>query len=190
MPLTVQARRAAAAASPVALARRPVVADLENGVFQPYNAADGVVAAAAVAAAAPERTASGVVQLPSEDRTGPPVLVRDGDSTAVVASETSVATTAASLVLDKGEGCCAGAADDDAAAAAASAALAVARESEKAASVASLTAEEDVQARDTSPDGRFLKFEEEIGRGSFKTVYKGLDTATGVAVAWCELQVS
>ena len=41
-----------------------------------------------------------------------------------------------------------------------------------------------------SPDGRFLKFEEEIGRGSFKTVYKGLDTQTGVAVAWCELQVS
>ncbi|XP_076332663.1 uncharacterized protein LOC143237371 isoform X1 [Tachypleus tridentatus] len=47
---------------------------------------------------------------------------------------------------------------------------------------------EDDEARDTSPDGRFLKFEEEIGRGSFKTVYKGLDTATGVAVAWCELQ--
>lgn len=40
-----------------------------------------------------------------------------------------------------------------------------------------------------SPDGRFLKFDEEIGRGSFKTVYKGLDTETGVAVAWCELQV-
>lgn len=40
-----------------------------------------------------------------------------------------------------------------------------------------------------SPDGRFLKFEEEIGRGSFKTVYRGLDTETGVAVAWCELQV-
>lgn len=36
---------------------------------------------------------------------------------------------------------------------------------------------------------RFLKFEEEIGRGSFKTVYRGLDTETGVAVAWCELQV-
>ena len=41
-----------------------------------------------------------------------------------------------------------------------------------------------------SPDGRFLKFEEEIGRGSFKTVYRGLDTQTGVAVAWCELQVN
>ncbi|XP_076344092.1 uncharacterized protein LOC143244016 isoform X2 [Tachypleus tridentatus] len=48
--------------------------------------------------------------------------------------------------------------------------------------------DEAVKARDTSSDGRFLKFEEEIGRGSFKTVYKGLDTATGVAVAWCELQ--
>lgn len=41
-----------------------------------------------------------------------------------------------------------------------------------------------------SPDQRFLKFEEEIGRGSFKTVYRGLDTQTGVAVAWCELQVN
>ncbi|XP_049513190.1 serine/threonine-protein kinase WNK1-like isoform X5 [Dermacentor silvarum] len=59
---------------------------------------------------------------------------------------------------------------------------------EKAASAIAVSADEDVQARDTSPDGRFLKFEEEIGRGSFKTVYKGLDTATGVAVAWCELQ--
>lgn len=47
--------------------------------------------------------------------------------------------------------------------------------------------DEEVKARDTSPDGRFLKFEE-IGRGSFKTVYKGLDTTTGVALAWCELQ--
>lgn len=41
----------------------------------------------------------------------------------------------------------------------------------------------------TSPDGRFLKFDIEIGRGSFKTVYKGLDTETTVEVAWCELQV-
>lgn len=40
-----------------------------------------------------------------------------------------------------------------------------------------------------SPDGRFLKFDIEIGRGSFKTVYKGLDTETTVEVAWCELQV-
>ena len=48
--------------------------------------------------------------------------------------------------------------------------------------------EEEPKAIDTSPDGRYLKFDEEIGHGSFKTVFKGLDTDTGVAVAWCELQ--
>jgi hypothetical protein len=42
---------------------------------------------------------------------------------------------------------------------------------------------------DVSPNGRFLKFDKNIGRGSFKTVFKGLDTETGVHVAWCELQV-
>ena len=44
-------------------------------------------------------------------------------------------------------------------------------------------------AINSSPDGRFLKFDSEIGRGSFKTVFKGLDTETAVQVAWCELQV-
>ncbi|XP_075066710.1 serine/threonine-protein kinase WNK1 isoform X3 [Mixophyes fleayi] len=52
---------------------------------------------------------------------------------------------------------------------------------------------EDIEELETkavgfSPDGRFLKFDIEIGRGSFKTVYKGLDTETTVEVAWCELQ--
>ncbi|XP_069732796.1 serine/threonine-protein kinase WNK4 [Phaenicophaeus curvirostris] len=52
------------------------------------------------------------------------------------------------------------------------------------------TESEEVETRAvaTSPDGRFLKFDVEIGRGSFKTVYKGLDTETTVEVAWCELQ--
>nr|CAH0110095.1 unnamed protein product [Daphnia galeata] len=50
------------------------------------------------------------------------------------------------------------------------------------------TEDNEEQAVATSPDERFLKFEEEIGRGSFKTVYRGLDTQTGVSVAWCELQ--
>ena len=56
----------------------------------------------------------------------------------------------------------------------------------------SRTAAEDSEEKAvaSSPDERFLKFEEEIGRGSFKTVYRGLDTQTGVSVAWCELQVS
>ena len=48
----------------------------------------------------------------------------------------------------------------------------------------------DDKAIDKSPNGRFMKYDIEVGRGSFKTVYKGLDTETGVAVAWCELQVS
>ncbi|XP_029364245.1 serine/threonine-protein kinase WNK4-like isoform X2 [Echeneis naucrates] len=48
--------------------------------------------------------------------------------------------------------------------------------------------EEETQAVASSPDGRFLKFNIEIGRGAFKTVYKGLDTETTVEVAWCELQ--
>ncbi|XP_053619215.1 uncharacterized protein Wnk isoform X2 [Plodia interpunctella] len=38
-----------------------------------------------------------------------------------------------------------------------------------------------------SPCGRFFKYDKEVGRGSFKTVFHGLDTQTGVAVAWCEL---
>uniref|UniRef100_A0A8C5Z1K1 non-specific serine/threonine protein kinase n=1 Tax=Marmota marmota marmota TaxID=9994 RepID=A0A8C5Z1K1_MARMA len=48
--------------------------------------------------------------------------------------------------------------------------------------------EDDLKAVATSLDGRFLKFDIELGRGSFKTVYKGLDTETWVEVAWCELQ--
>jgi hypothetical protein len=38
-----------------------------------------------------------------------------------------------------------------------------------------------------SPCGRFFKYDIEVGRGSFKTVFRGLDTHTGIAVAWCEL---
>ncbi|XP_064633815.1 serine/threonine-protein kinase WNK1-like isoform X2 [Lineus longissimus] len=48
--------------------------------------------------------------------------------------------------------------------------------------------EPDEKAVAASPNNTFLKFDIEIGRGSFKTVFKGLDTETGVAVAWCELQ--
>lgn len=49
---------------------------------------------------------------------------------------------------------------------------------------------EDEKPVDESPDKRFLKYGTEIGHGSFKTVYKGLDTESGVPVAWCELHVS
>ena len=50
--------------------------------------------------------------------------------------------------------------------------------------------EEDEETLETSPDGKYYKVNQEIGRGSFKTVYRGLDANTGVAVAWCELMVS
>ena len=42
---------------------------------------------------------------------------------------------------------------------------------------------------DVSPDKRFFKYPEEIGRGSFKTVFRGMDAHTGEHVAWCELGV-
>ena len=47
----------------------------------------------------------------------------------------------------------------------------------------------DEKAIDHSLDNRFLKFDKIIGRGAFKSVYKGLDTENGVPVAWCELHV-
>ena len=47
-----------------------------------------------------------------------------------------------------------------------------------------------LDAVDRSPDNRYLKYPEEIGRGSFKTVFRGLDAHTGIAVAWCELKVN
>ncbi|XP_078520684.1 serine/threonine-protein kinase WNK3 isoform X2 [Lissotriton helveticus] len=51
-----------------------------------------------------------------------------------------------------------------------------------------LEEEAEMKAVATSPGGRFLKFDIELGRGAFKTVFKGLDTETWVEVAWCELQ--
>lgn len=63
------------------------------------------------------------------------------------------------------------------------------REAEKKQEKKQADEEVETKAIGTSPDGRFLKFDIEIGRGSFKTVYKGLDTETTVEVAWCELQV-
>lgn len=51
-------------------------------------------------------------------------------------------------------------------------------------------AEEQEKTIDQSPDGRFVKLNFEIGRGSFKTVYNGMDTESGASVAWCETPVS
>ena len=37
---------------------------------------------------------------------------------------------------------------------------------------------------ETSPKGRFNRFNEELGRGAFKIVYKGIDHETGREIAW------
>ena len=37
---------------------------------------------------------------------------------------------------------------------------------------------------ETSPKGRFNRFYEELGRGAYKIVYKGVDTETGRMIAW------
>ncbi|NWW45634.1 WNK1 kinase, partial [Pedionomus torquatus] len=123
------------------------------------------------------------VQAPSLLRQQPPPpapLPLEGQS----AQETSVPKDAAPL-LPKEE-------EDEATAlpptSAAGSASAASREFEE-----RRTQQEDIEELETkavgiSPDGRFLKFDIEIGRGSFKTVYKGLDTDTTVEVAWCELQ--
>ena len=46
--------------------------------------------------------------------------------------------------------------------------------------------DESEKTLETSPDGQFYKLNQIIGRGSFKTVYKGQNAETGVYVAWCE----
>lgn len=35
-----------------------------------------------------------------------------------------------------------------------------------------------------SPKGRFKRFGEELGRGAYKIVYKGVDNETGREIAW------
>jgi WNK lysine deficient protein kinase len=37
---------------------------------------------------------------------------------------------------------------------------------------------------ETSPSGRFKRFDEELGRGAYKTVYRGVDHDTGREIAW------
>lgn len=67
--------------------------------------------------------------------------------------------------------------------------IASAKETDSDNEAKSKKSEEDVKQPQMSPDHRFMKLDEEVGRGSFKTVHKGLEIDTGVHVAWCELQV-
>ncbi|XP_027110406.1 probable serine/threonine-protein kinase WNK11 [Coffea arabica] len=40
-----------------------------------------------------------------------------------------------------------------------------------------------------SPDGRFIKYDEVLGRGAFKTVFKGFDQENGTEVAWYQINL-
>lgn len=44
--------------------------------------------------------------------------------------------------------------------------------------------EPDRTAMEISPKGRFKRFNEELGSGAYKTVYKAIDEDTGREVAW------
>jgi WNK lysine deficient protein kinase len=37
---------------------------------------------------------------------------------------------------------------------------------------------------ETSPKERFNRYNEELGRGAYKIVYRGVDTETGREIAW------
>ncbi|XP_051114909.1 probable serine/threonine-protein kinase WNK10 [Andrographis paniculata] len=43
---------------------------------------------------------------------------------------------------------------------------------------------------DTSSDGRYIQYNEILGRGAFKTVYKGFDEIDGIEVAWNQIDIA
>eukprot|EP00884_Botryococcus_braunii_P009087 jgi/Botrbrau1/1817/Bobra.146_1s0015.1 len=43
---------------------------------------------------------------------------------------------------------------------------------------------------ETDPTGRYSRFEQILGRGAFKTVYKGFDEDEGIEIAWNQVRVS
>ncbi|XP_021804023.1 serine/threonine-protein kinase WNK8-like, partial [Prunus avium] len=39
------------------------------------------------------------------------------------------------------------------------------------------------------PTGKYLRYDEVLGRGAFKTVYKAFDEVEGIEVAWCQVNI-
>ncbi|KAK5777778.1 Serine/threonine-protein kinase WNK8 [Gossypium arboreum] len=48
---------------------------------------------------------------------------------------------------------------------------------------------DDCDFAEKDPSGRYVRYDEVLGRGAFKTVYKGFDEADGIEVAWNQINV-
>ncbi|XP_068331564.1 serine/threonine-protein kinase WNK8-like [Pyrus communis] len=48
---------------------------------------------------------------------------------------------------------------------------------------------EDAAVVEKDPTGRYLRYDEVLGRGAFKTVCKAFDEVDGVEVAWCRVNI-
>ncbi|KAI5069177.1 hypothetical protein GOP47_0015478 [Adiantum capillus-veneris] len=45
------------------------------------------------------------------------------------------------------------------------------------------------QAEESDPTGRYIRYKEVLGRGAFKTVYRGFDEVHGIEVAWNQIKL-
>jgi WNK lysine deficient protein kinase len=45
------------------------------------------------------------------------------------------------------------------------------------------------QIVERSPDGRYSRFNQQLGHGAFKAVFKGYDEEEGIEVAWCQVNM-
>ncbi|XP_042484216.1 probable serine/threonine-protein kinase WNK6 [Macadamia integrifolia] len=47
----------------------------------------------------------------------------------------------------------------------------------------------DPEAVETDPTGRYIRYNDVLGRGAFKTVYRGFDEIDGIEVAWSQIEL-
>ncbi|OMO79851.1 hypothetical protein CCACVL1_13372 [Corchorus capsularis] len=52
-----------------------------------------------------------------------------------------------------------------------------------------MEAADDCNFAEKDPSGRYVRYDEILGRGAFKTVYKGFDEADGIEVAWNQVNI-
>lgn len=47
----------------------------------------------------------------------------------------------------------------------------------------------ELEAEESDPTGRYIRYKEVLGRGAFKTVYRGFDEVHGIEVAWNQIKL-